>query len=233
MPEAEDTREDAMGPGSHWSASAMEPTTEAWAQKRRLADAMRRVIGLLVRSDAPADELARAADRLEDYAEHLGTHPKLVGYEGFAEAANAGGRGAFFDQSPIIGRANPIAPPLVLEAHEAEQRVTGAVHFGPQYEGPPGCVHGGWIAAVFDEALGLVQSLGGQPGMTGTLTVKYRSPTPLGTDLRFDCRVAGRERRKTFAEGKLYAGDRLCAEAEGIFVAIGEEGFARLLALRP
>ena len=37
--------------------------------------------------------------------------------------------------------------------------------FGSAYEGPPGCVHGGFVAAAFDEVLGFVQSLGGQPGL--------------------------------------------------------------------
>ena len=44
------------------------------------------------------------------------------------------------------------------------------VTFGSAYEGPPGCVHGGYVAAAFDEMLGFVQSLGGNPGMTARLT---------------------------------------------------------------
>ena len=42
--------------------------------------------------------------------------------------------------------------------------------------------HGGYVAAAFDEVLGLAQDLGGQSGMTGTLTIKYRRPTPLHAD---------------------------------------------------
>ena len=56
--------------------------------------------------------------------------------------------------------------------------------------------------------------------MTARLTIDYRSPTPLHTELRFDGRVIGVEGRKTFTEGTLHAGDRLCAESEGLFVAI-------------
>ncbi len=212
---------------THWDASAREATSEAWAQKRRLADAMRRVMSLLVRSDAPADELAVAADRLEQYGDHLATHRQRVRYVGFAETANAGEVGAFFDMSPVIGLANPIAPPLRLEAHEGGAR--GFANFGNAYEGPPGCVHGGWVAAAFDELLGFVQSKAGAPGMTGTLTVRYRSPTPLETDLKFEARVTGREGRKTFTTGELYAGERLCAEAEAIFVAIQFDKMVGLL----
>jgi acyl-coenzyme A thioesterase PaaI-like protein len=214
---------------SHWQA-ASQPAEGAWAQKRRLATAMRRVIDRLVTSDAPEDELAVAADRLEAYADRLETHPQGRPYSGFAETANASSVGAFFDASPVIGLANPLAPPLRLAAEGAI--ITGDVHFGAAYEGPPGCVHGGWVAAAFDEFLGFVMATTGNPGMTGTLKVVYRSPTPLKTDLRFEAGEWRTEGRKTIATGKLFAGDRLCAEAEGIFIAIERTKFADLLAQR-
>ncbi len=81
-------------------------------------------------------------------------------------------------------------------------------------------MHGGFVAAAFDEVLGFVQSTTGQPGMTGTLTIRYRRPTPLDTDLRFEATVQRVDGRKIFAEGRLYAGDVLTAEAEGIFISV-------------
>jgi acyl-CoA thioesterase FadM len=62
--------------------------------------------------------------------------------------------------------------------------------------------------------------LGGRPGMTGRLTVHYRSPTPLRAELRFQGRVVDVSGRKTMTHGTLHADDRLCAEAEGLFIAI-------------
>ena len=52
-----------------------------------------------------ADELRRAAEGLERYAEALQAHPRLLKVMGHSEAANAGNVGAFFDQSPMIGIA--------------------------------------------------------------------------------------------------------------------------------
>jgi hypothetical protein len=153
----------------------------AWEQKRRLASAMRLVIERLVPSNAPEEELRRAAGALERYAEALNAHPRLKHFHGYAESANAGDVGAFFDQSPMIGLANPLAPPIRL-SQTGPRTALGLVTFGSAYEGPPGSVHGGFVAAAFDEVLGYVQSLGERPGMTGTLTVRYRSPTPLHTD---------------------------------------------------
>ncbi|HZO08254.1 MAG TPA: PaaI family thioesterase, partial [Myxococcota bacterium] len=172
-----------------------------------------------------------AASELERYAEHLRTHPRMRRFEGYAESANAGDVGAFFDQSPLIGLANPLAPPLRL-AKTGERTAEGRVRFGSAYEGPPGCVHGGFVAAAFDEVLGFAQSLGGNPGFTGTLVVRYRVPTPLHTDLRFEGRIDRVEGRKTFASGRVFAGETLCAEAEGIFVAARPEKFAELLEVR-
>jgi acyl-coenzyme A thioesterase PaaI-like protein len=81
-------------------------------------------------------------------------------------------------------------------------------------------VHGGYVAAAFDEVLGSTQSLAGRPGMTGRLTVNYRSPTPLHTELLFAAQVVEVSGRKTFTHGTLHAGERLCAEGEGLFIAI-------------
>lgn len=214
----------------HWEGTSDEPTG-AWQQKRRLASAMRRVIALLITSDAPEDELGLAADRLEQYADHLATHPQKSKYEGHAESANAGSPVGFFDQSPVIGLANPIAPPLTLEARETG-RVQGSAIFGQAYEGPPGCVHGGWVAAAFDELLGFAHSVTGKPGMTGTLTIRYRKPTPLFTRLRFDAWIEKTEGRKVWTKGEVHAGDALTAEAEGLFITIDPSRFRSLLEAR-
>jgi acyl-coenzyme A thioesterase PaaI-like protein len=215
----------------YWELSPEKEAIGAWAQKRRLASAMREVIGRLVHSIAPEEELRAAADALERYAEQLARHPRLRRYEGYAESANAGDIGAFFDQSPMIGLANPLAPPIRIEK-TGERTAVGSVTFGAAYEGPPGSVHGGFIAAAFDEVLGFVQSLSRSPGFTGTLTIKYRSPTPLHTALEFRCELNRQDGRKIFASGRAFAGDRLCAEAEAIFISARPEVFEGLLEAR-
>ena len=212
---------------THWQASAM-GASGAWGERRRLARAMRTVIDRLVQIDAPEAELSAAADALERYAERLAAHPKSHRYDSWAETSPAGDVGGFFDQSPLIGQANPLAPPITLSADDDGVRVHGHVRFGAAYEGPPGCVHGGLIAAAFDEVLGFANSLSGNPGMTGTLTIIYRQPTPLHTELRFEARYDRTEGRKIFTTGELYAGDTLCAEAEGLFISVDRERF-RLL----
>lgn len=201
------------------------------AEMRRLAEATRLVIERLVATRAPEEDLARAADALEEIAAALEGHPRGHSFEGFAESANAGDPHAFFDHSPVIGRANPLAPPLDL-AVVSERSVTGRACFGSAYEGPPGAVHGGYVAAAFDEVLGMAQSLGGKPGMTGTLTVRYRRPHPLHSRIDFDGELVRIEGRKIFTAGRSTVGGELLAEAEGIFISVDFAKIAELMARR-
>ena len=179
----------------------------------------------------PAEAIARVAGAVEEAVADFGDQQRRSIYEGFAEAANAGGDpSASFDHSPFIGVANPLSPPIWLR--EVDGAVHATVTFGAAYEGPPGCVHGGYVAGAFDEVLGAAQALSGAPGMTGTLTVRYRNPTPLHTELLCVGELVGVEGRKIFTEGRLYADDVLCAEAEAIFISIDFARFAELIRQR-
>jgi acyl-coenzyme A thioesterase PaaI-like protein len=221
-----------IGPNSpEWASRLKELFDEPPSLRRRemfrVAAAMRDVLHRLTNSSAPTEALTAAAEDLEALAGSFAQYDSASIYEGFAEAANAGGSPhAFFDHSPMIGRANPLAPPIELELIDGV--IHGRAWFGQAYEGPPGCVHGGFVAAAFDEVLGSTQSLSGAPGMTGRLTVHYRSPTPLKTELTFIGKLDRVEGRKIFTIGELYAGDRLCAEAEGLFISIQPGKFLEL-----
>jgi acyl-coenzyme A thioesterase PaaI-like protein len=179
---------------------------------------------------APEEALADVTSLVSQAAAILSRFPRKRPFEGFPEAANAGDPHAFFDHSPFAGRANPLAPPIEMEI--ANDQVIARVNYGAAYEGPPGSVHGGHVAAAFDEVLGMAQSLGGQPGMTGTLTIRYRKPPPLHTDLRIVAWNTGRERRKTFTSGTMYAGDVVTAEAEAIFISVDMARIAEMMAKR-
>lgn len=228
-PSADDPAVNAPGsPG--WAARindlrAVDPSPRR-TELHRLADGVRGVLHRLVQTSAPIELIAEVADDLERAVSRLSRHESASIYEGFAEAANAGEPFGFFDHSPMLGRANPLAPPIELEL--VGDRMHGRATFGAAYEGPPGCVHGGFVAAAFDEVLGSTQSLSGAPGMTGRLTVHYRAPTPLHTPLRFEGALESVTGRKILTKGWLWAGDVLCAEAEALFISIDFAKFAAL-----
>jgi acyl-CoA thioesterase FadM len=81
------------------------------------------------------------------------------------------------------------------------------------------------IAGLFDEILGVANISAGVGAMTGTLTITYRSPTPLKTDLTFFAKVEAVDGRKVRTTGTIHAGDRLCAEANGIFIIVDHSKF--------
>ena len=209
---------------------------------------MRTITTRLVTTTATPQELEEAASQLEAISESLAQLPIGHGYEGFSEAANAGAalramaesreegdpeRFAFFDHSPIIGLSNPLSPPMQMAYDPADPSVlTAGVFFGPAYEGPPGCVHGGYVAAIFDELLGATQSLSGTQGMTAHLEVDYRSPTPLGEELTLRGWLDGTDDRKIWARATLHAGERLCAEAMALFLAFRPGAFEAMLEQR-
>lgn len=208
------------------------------AAARRLAAGLREIIDLLVSTTAGAEELNRAAEAAESFAALLRELPSGLSYKGFAEAANAGGElgsvmpgddrwYAFFDHSPFIGLANPLSPPMFMEYQD--DCVIARVTFSAAYEGPPGCVHGGYVAAAFDELLGATQALSASQGMTAHLGIDYRSPTPLGRELEMVGRLVRTEGRKIWCRGEIRVDDRVTAEAEGLFIAIDPERFRSLM----
>ena len=83
-----------------------------------------------------------------------------------------------------------------------------------------------FIAGLFDEILGVANIAAGVGAMTGTLTIVYRSPTPLYTEVTLEAHTTSIEGRKVRTVGTLSAGDRLCAEAHGIFILVEHERFA-------
>ncbi|WP_435278761.1 PaaI family thioesterase [Rhodococcus yananensis] len=116
-----------------------------------------------------------------------------------------------------IGLRNAVAPPLDLQV-DPDGRVWADFHLHAGYEGPAGYTHGGVSALVLDQVLGDTARHAGAPGMTGTLTVRYRRPTPLG-DLRAEARLDRVEGAKAFVTGFISCAGEVCVEAEGVFIA--------------
>jgi hypothetical protein len=122
----------------------------------------------------------------------------------------------YFPYSPVIGRLNALAAPVEFEFDGKEIRAEHV--FDAPYNGPPTAVHGGIIALVFDELLGSLGAMRDIGGFTGTLTVRYRSLTPIGKPIRMRSWLDRQDGRKTFIAGTMHHGETLCAEAEGIFI---------------
>lgn len=197
-----------------------------------LAAALRRLGNALV-AHQPGDELleeiTRQVDavtpRVEASPERphaFSLHGPAIFSRGVAEGNEAIPRNAFPD-CVVSGRANPmgIAAHLWRDDDEAVCQVV----LGEAFEGAPGRAHGGVVAALIDETMGLVMSMSSTPAFTGRLTVTYRAPTPLGEPLEVRARLAGQAGRKITVTAALRAGERLLAEGEGLFIGVEPEHF--------
>jgi acyl-coenzyme A thioesterase PaaI-like protein len=192
----------------------------------QVAAALRRIgavtIGQPVEDEdlsAAAAALAGVADRLEEASARSKRARNTPGPTGFPGVHPQD----HFPTSPMIGFANPISPPVevwAVHGEDGQRELRGRVTFDYPFEGPPTCVHGGVIAELFDELLGLSNILAGLGAMTGTLTIRYRRPTPLLAPLELAARHTGSERRKVYAWGGLYHEGELTAEAEGTFILV-------------
>jgi acyl-coenzyme A thioesterase PaaI-like protein len=200
-----------------------------------LADLSRAFIDRLVSTEAPADALTRAAEWITAATNELDAFvpdgPRNM-YEG---ASLDGDYLELFRLNPVIGRMNPIAPRFDLEVRTDGDGLNGIeviarTTLGLLYEGPMGTVHGGIIASLFDQFLGIANIDNGFGAFTGTLTIRYRNPCPLDVPIAFHCRTDRVEGRKIFAVGELVVdGGTVAAEAEGIFVQPSEARLAELL----
>ncbi len=198
----------------------------AYDSRRALADAVRRLSTATVSADAPDTALAAAATAVEAV---LASLQESAGPGRWARINpdTHGSSQDYFPTSPVIGQCNPVAPPVRFEPDGGDGMV-GTGWFDYPYEGPPGCVHGGVIALVFDELLGAANMASGNPGMTGTLTIRYRKPTPLRRPLHLAARTVDRRGRKIRVSGTIHHEGVLTAEAEGLFIEVNPEKFLQM-----
>jgi hypothetical protein len=203
-------------------AGGVEAEPHPYDPRFDLATVMRRITSAMVGANLTETDIHDAAVKLAGVADDL-EHRAGPGRRRRSQPDPAGHPQEFFPTSPVIGFANPVSPPVVVES--VEGGLAGLAWFDYQYEGPPACVHGGVIAMVFDEILGAAIIAAGCPGMTGTLTIRYRKPTPLRTPLRLEARCTDRQGRKVHARGAIYHEDLLTAEAEGVFIQLVPERF--------
>jgi thioesterase superfamily protein len=187
--------------------------------RRALADTVRRVVPLTVLTTVDDDALARATALVAAAAAILAGAARASRYEGNQGlAAGSDANDAIWETHAMFGTSHPFAPPLVVSEHPP--RLDGTVTFGPGYEGGPGAVYGGYVAAAFDAAIGRAVLAAGHLAVTRSLLVRFRRPTPLGVPLRLEAVVEGLSGRNVEATGRLWSDDALLCDAEAVFTKV-------------
>jgi acyl-coenzyme A thioesterase PaaI-like protein len=177
-----------------------------------LAQSIRELADASIRTEVDDGEVRAARAEIEAITARL-RERQMTGSYGVRFSSSGASRAW---GNAVVGARNPVAPPVDVQT-DPSGRAWADFRLGAAYEGPPSLVHGGVSALILDQLLGEAAGAGGKPGMTGTLTVRYRRGTPLG-DLRGEAHIDRVEGVKTFVVGHLADAEGVTVEAEGVFI---------------
>jgi acyl-coenzyme A thioesterase PaaI-like protein len=162
------------------------------------------------------------SESIASLAEQLETEISAAGTMGLGQPSESR-----HTRSPLAGSMNPVAPPVAYEY--GENSIRGEVRFHEGYQGPPACVHGGFVAALLDDGLGRTRHLTGRNCVTGSLNITYKRPTPINADLVIEARIEEIFERKFRVTGEILHEGLITASAEAIFVFRDTEKFNALV----
>ncbi len=194
----------------------------------RLADEVRALLVDLHALAPDAEALSDAADAVSAARASFGERQRRRWYEVPADEiddeAEVRLRREHRDHSLFRGDRNPLAPPLTVTTGELDDGtpvVVGEVRVDRGREGPPGRIHGGYVAGLFDDILsGTLGLVDAGPAFTARLQVRYRRPTPIDADLRLEAWIDRQSGRRIVARARCLVDGVVTAEAEALFVAV-------------
>lgn len=183
-----------------------------------LAADLRRLVDVAIRTDVDEERVARARALVREaellLAEEAASGPAGIHFNAEGRSWNWG--------NAVVGVRNAMAPPVVLNWGE-DGTVWSAFDLGVAYEGPPGCVHGGVSALMLDHLMGETASARHtRMTVTGTLTLRYVQPLPLGP-VRMEGRITSVEGRKVVVDAHIAAAGEgsdgsPAVQAHGLFI---------------
>lgn len=200
------------------------PTREPDEHLFAAASALRELVDLFCDRDLDVGLLDEITDSVTRLSARVGEAPQwdrgAALERGLSIPETHEGRRRGFPHRAVGGLANPSAQPMVLEFDFDRGLLSTEITFGPMHSGAPGRVHGGVLAAVFDEFGGAVLRLADTRGATARLCVNYRAPIPMGVPILLSGWIEHQEGRKITVGADARRGDDLIAEMDGLFVVI-------------
>lgn len=205
--------------------------TPEWRSLAELSAELRRLNDLVATraiDDARRGELARAvaawAGSVESAPERdkqadMQTRPHLdLVYRDQPAPLDVGdGEALEFDPFSVIGGSLHPASMDVRFSWEGGEAV-GRVTVTDSHSGPPERVHGGVVAAIVDEVMGVCNRVLGRRAFTASLSVDFRAAAPVGVELEFRARTVAEDGRKITIACTGTTPEGVFAEATGLFV---------------
>jgi acyl-coenzyme A thioesterase PaaI-like protein len=191
----------ADGDANRFGEQPLDQTVAAAAELRRLAGLL---VSLEHANPTVDDVVAQCAEwqRALSASAPIDPTPRI-------EPDGTDAQRVYLSHAFDIGSYNPCFPEYRFDRIETDS-AEGSVTFPVVYEGPPGLVHGGFLAVFFDCVIQHQNCATELSGKTRSLNVKFRRPTPLLTPLRFDISRAEVDRGITSTARLLLDDEVLC-----------------------
>ncbi|OBH32615.1 hypothetical protein A5692_14950 [Mycobacterium sp. E342] len=178
------------------------------SQTMAAAGAMRRLSSLLLALEHPHPTVDTMVEKFAEWESELSAAAPVDNAPRIGDVPDDPRR-VYLDHATDIGAYNPCFPEYRFDHLDADE-ATGRVNFPLAYEGPPGCVHGGFLGVFFDCVIQHHNCVTGLSGKTRSLVVTFRRPTPVLTELRFDIVRSQVERGIASTARLLLDGEVLC-----------------------
>jgi len=203
------------------------------AERRvRVATLLRELGHQFVGREVSNNELDAIVVEVQGLLDRVGRAPvrqrsvPSAGAEGFKMTVPSDGqveRHQLFADSVVSGGANPMGLGAYLwrEGDVAVMEVT----LGNAFEGAPGRSHGGVVASLIDETMGLVMGMQGTLAFTAQLDITYRAPTPINEPVTARAWLEGRSGRKLTIKATVSSEEGMVAEATALFIEVDPATF--------
>lgn len=201
------------------AVSDLELRIECAARLRTLADH-------LASDELPYERWQQVAQVLAEVEGSLPVSPQLTRFARSVAAATPRLAGAEGNDPPhpVASATSGVFPPLSFAWGTGA--LVAETTFGPAWEGPPGLVHGGFLAAGFDIVLSALASQQAGPSVTRYLRFRYLRPTPLGASVRFEVEGSDPAGRLLDLRGALLLDGRVTMRAEAQFATLTPARFS-------
>lgn len=186
------------------------------AQCVRIVEGLREINSKVLRLGGSLGALTEAADRVDALLASLDEVTRTRAIAGYRGEFDRSAPNDVLPFNPGTGPLNPIAPRLEMTVEG--NTLVAHCEFSRCHEGGPDTVHGGIIAAVYDQLLAYATMIEGKTGPTLWLKVSYLKPTPVNQPLRFEAEVTAVDGRKYSVAGGCYHGTVKVTEATGLML---------------
>lgn len=207
--------------------------TEELAERREavaeLGDALRELTSRAIASEVGVDALRQVAAEARDLAATLAEQQRRLDQPSSVDDLRRGQR----PFNPVVGRGNPLAPPMHVETVDGV--AIGTCTLDRRHEGPFTFAHGGVSAMLLDQIMGYATAAAGHPGVTGRLEVRYRDVVPLDQPLQLRAEFIDVLGIRSAVRGSISLAaspETSLVEAEGRFLALRREQATRLFGLQ-